>query len=352
MLASFFSTTDQLQFRAPVAWDFEIYTLDPRSFWYSKAVLPVAQGFELVRYDFRGRVRFRAALSAPKLQINFIDSYSSIDSRLQGRGKIESVVMVTIGGNAWDGLTDVGALGIELNFDETLTSRILTPELQHALNGMVSRERSVIGPVTPCGQQLKSMAQRHLTRMDEASGLFAPELIGQSRAMTEVDLMDRPDLRDVDETFAEMARTLLEELAFANHPSQEVSTGRRREIALQVEAMLWEPPFLHEESFSATLDEFAQIFSVSTRTIQIAIQEQFGMGFVALRRLIRLTQLRRAILDSNGAASLSSLASDYKLHFGRLAQEYSQLFGIKPSQELRQLRKAQSDSVARLRRAD
>ena len=251
-----------------------------------------------------------------------------------------------------DGLTDVGALGIELNFDEALTSRILTPELQHALNGMVSRERSVIGPVTPCGQQLKSMAQRHLTRMDEASGLFAPELIGQSHAMTEVDLMDRPDLRDVDETFAEMARTLLEELAFTNHPSQEVSTGRRREIALQVEAMLWEPPFLHEESFSATLDEFAQIFSVSTRTIQIAIQEQFGMGFVALRRLIRLTQLRRAILDSNGAASLSSLASDYKLHFGRLAQEYSQLFGIKPSQELRQLRKAQASALARLRRAD
>jgi len=337
MLGSFFSTTDQHQFQSPHAWDFSIYSLNPRDFWFSKAILPLAKGCELVRYDFRGRVRFRASLNAPRLQINFIDSYSAIDSRLQGMGKIESVVMVTVGGNAWDGLTDVGALGIEVNFDETLATRILNPELLYAFNHMISTERSVLGPVTRCGQQLKMFAQRHLDQMGGKAQLFTPERIGRDHDLLTLDVSDPH--ADSEDMLVEMARTVLEELALTRLDASEVGSTRRRDIALKVEEMLWQPPFLHDEAFSATLDEFALLFDVSTRTIQIAVQEQFGMGFVALRRLVRLTQLRRAMIEAGGATTLSTLATDYRLHFGRLGQEYSQLFGLKPSEELRRLRR-------------
>jgi hypothetical protein len=349
MLSTFYATTDQDRFRSPEAWDFAIYSLDPKDFWFSKATMPVVPGCELVRYDFRGRVRFRAALQAPRLQINFIDSYSTIESRLQGKGKIDSVVMVTLGGNSWDGLSDVGALGIELNFDEHLASRIVPAELKFALDRMISKERSVIGPVTQCGQQLKLMALRHLARMDQQNSLFHLDQIGQDSELFQIQLEDVET--QTQETLVEMAQNLLEELALTDFHAPEISSGRRRAIALKVEQMLWEPPFLQDESFSATLEEFATLFGVSTRTIQIAIQEQFGIGFVALRRLVRLTQLRRAMLESKGAASLSALASDYRLHFGRLAGEYSELFGIKPSHELRQLRKAQAGTLARVTRS-
>jgi AraC-like DNA-binding protein len=209
---------------------------------------------------------------------------------------------------------------------------------------MISAESSVMGPVSRCGQQLRRLAERYLSRMNDVSGFFSTEMIGQKVEFSEIDLTDETpsQINDLDETFVEMARNVIEEMALADFQASAVSSGQRRELALKVEQMLWEPPFLHDEQFTATLDEFAVLLNVSTRTIQIAIQEQFGIGFVALRRLIRLTQLRRAILESKGNATLSTLASDYKLHFGRLAQEYGQLFGRKPSQEIRDLRKAQS----------
>ena len=260
-----------------------------------------------------------------------------MDSRLQGMGKIESVVMVTVGGNAWDGLTDVGALGIEVNFDETLANRILDPELLYALNSLISAERSVVGPVTRCGQQLKNLAQRYLNQLGQDAQLFTPDRIGRDHDLLRLDAQDpQPESED---TLVEMARTVLEELALTRLDKSDVGSTRRRDIALKVEEMLWQPPFLQDEAFSATLEEFAALFDVSTRTIQIAVQEQFGMGFVALRRLVRLTQLRGAMIEAGGAATLSALATDYRLHFGRLGQEYSQLFGLKPSEELRRLRR-------------
>lgn len=109
--------------------------------------------------------------------------------------------------------------------------------------------------------------------------------------------------------------------------------------------MLWNPPFHVDDDFSGTLEEFAAIFKVKPRTIQIAIQEQFGVGFVALRRLIRLNQIRKAILQTKGEVKLSTLASEYRLHFGRLSKEYRELFGKNPSHEVMAIRKGNGESI-------
>jgi len=342
MLATFLSAKDQEHFRSPQGWDFTIYGLKPKEFWFSKVELPIADGCEIVRWDFRGPIRFRAVMQEPKLQVNFIDSYSTVGSRLQGRGKIDSVVMITSKNHAWDGLTDVGAVGIEINFDEVAAASVLTPDLKRLLTGGLSRERSIIAPVTSAGQRLKSLAMRYLSLVDRNPELSDASLMETALQPTHINLQaymsDSADLRG--STLIEMARNVIDEAAGADFSAPEVSSQKRREIALKIEHLLWHPPFLLDDDFGATLEEFAALFRVKSRTIQIAIQEQFGMGFVALRRLVRLTQLRRAILSSKGRSNLSMLAADHRLHFGRLSKEYREMFGLRPSHEMSAVRKS------------
>lgn len=166
MFASYFSTSKQERFVSPADWEFSIYSLKPKSFWFSKSILPLFDGCEVVRWDFRGPIRFRAGLKVPKLQVNFIDSYSSVASRLQGRGQIDSVVMITTQRNQWDGLTDVGALGIELNFDEATTHSILNFEGSEITKSTMMSGRSIVIPVSASAKRLKSLTQRYLSYFD------------------------------------------------------------------------------------------------------------------------------------------------------------------------------------------
>lgn len=341
MSASYFSTTEQERFVSPADWEFSIYSLKPKAFWFSKSILPLFDGCEIVRWDFRGPIRFRAGLKVPKLQINFIDSYSSVASRLQGRGQIDSVVMITTKQNQWDGLTDVGALGIELNFDEETTNKILNFETSEISKHFMTTGRSIVISVSSSAQRLKTLAHRYLSFLDHH-----PEMANISNAEINVEPMEidlgtaflqNSELRK--NIIIEMARNVVDEAFSSQISAAEVGSPRRRIIALKIEQMLWKPPFHVDDDFSGTLEEFASLFKVRPRTIQIAIQEQFGVGFVALRRLIRLNQIRKAILQTKGDVKLSTLAAEYKFHFGRLSKEYRELFGKKPSHELIAIRK-------------
>ncbi len=330
--ALYFAPREPEVFSSPLGWDFDIYSLEPKDFWFSKANLPVCTGCEIVRYDFRGRTRFRAEMKAPKLQINFIDSDSTLASRLQGHANIDSVVMITAGGDSWDGISDLGALGIEINFDETLAAKILTPEIAFHLSGTGLQGRSLVTGLGPVAVQLKQNAQMLLASFDRSYGLFGEQ---KDVDLTRIDLSET-DLHGpafIEDIWVELARNTLVDCTSGWEPI--ASSLRRREIALQVEAMLWQPPFMLDDHFEASLNDFAKYFSVSTRTIQTSIQEQFGLGFVAFRRLIRLTQVRRAIYASKGQTSLTYISSDHRLHFGRLSREYRELFGIAPSADRR-----------------
>mgnify|MGYP006283777543 CR=1 FL=1 len=328
--AFFLASREQEIFRSPAGWDFEIYSLAPRDFWFSKANLPVCEGCEIVRYDFRGRTRFRAGMNVPKLQINFIDSYSSVAARLQGRGNIESVVMITAKGDAWDGVSDLGALGIEVNFDERLAAKILTPDIAGCLEAGGPRGRSMVVPLNPVAAQLKQNAQMFLSAFDHTYRLFGQQCDVEPLTLG---LAGTPigGSAVAEETLVELARNAISACAVPHGDTS--GSARRRAIALDVEKMLWEPPFIFDDHFDASLGDFSKMFGVSTRTIQMAVQEQFGIGFVALRRLIRLTQVRREIYASRGRSSLTYISSDYRLHFGRLSREYRELFGLSPSAE-------------------
>lgn len=338
--AQFMATCDQDRFLAPSGWDFTIYSFDPKNFWYSKTNLPVSESCEIVRYDFRSRVRFRAGQKKNGLQINFIDSYSTTASRLQGMGKIDSIVMITLGGHDWDGISDVGALGIELNFDEDATGRILSDQARFSLEmmaGVFGSKRSVVVRPSRAALRLKELALHFLGEFDKGAGVVYDDY-GSSAEHPSLSI---PSLLDDlsgfgEQTLLEMSRNVVEEISLGDMAGERLSSATRREIALKVEQILWESPLARDSDRDVDLNEICEQFKISRRTVQVTLQEQFGVGFVALRKMVRLHQLRAAIRSERGVKTVSGLgASFYRSSFGRLSAEYKDMFGALPSADLK-----------------
>lgn len=112
----------------------------------------------------------------------------------------------------------------------------------------------------------------------------------------------------------------------------------RRDIALSVQKILWDGPDADRSERDLTLDDLAERRQVSRRTVQLAVQENFNMGFTALRRMIRLHQVRRAI-NEQPHKNVSELAMQFYFnHLGRFSRDYFDTFGVLPSEEIRRTR--------------
>ena len=337
--AKFIATDEQTNFQSPDAWDFSIYSFDPQNFWYSKTTLPVFRGCEIVRYDFRGKVRFRAGLKTKGLQINFIDSYSEKESRLQGIQKIDSIMMITIGGYDWDGVSDIGALGIEINFDEETTKKIISDDHLYHIGHMANlfgSKRSIVTKPSSVAMALRQIAVRYLAILDQNHSLKYnnTELINVNKSLDITQTHENESAINED-AFIEIAKNIIDETVYEPPQIDGFTNMSRRNVALTIERLLWQPPHNRQSDDDYSLDEFAALLKVSRRTIQIAVQEQFGVGFISLRRLIRLHQIRMAIRSGNGRQKINTLGRTYYMdHLSRLSTEYKQLFGTLPSHEM------------------
>lgn len=338
--AKYLATREQERFVSPQDWDFSIYSFDPKSFWYSKTNLPLSEDFEIVRYDFRGRVRFNAGLKKRGLQLNFIDSYSTVDSRLQGIGKIDSILMITIGGYDWDGLSDVGALGIELNFSESLANQILVPEVLLAMEKMgkfYGSGRSLVVRPSMAAFRLKQLAKIFLGKLDSATGLRFDDV----NSTLDISSLEIPVNTEDETTFnrealVEMSRNVINEITDQDVVNHMVSSKARRDLALKIEELLWAHPAARCYVKDLSLDGLSVLLNVSRRTIQLCVQEQFGVGFIALRKIIRLYQIRTELIKQNSYKSITTVANDYHVnHLGRFSREYKDFFGNLPSKHNR-----------------
>lgn len=336
--AKFLATREQERFVSPDNWDFSIYSFDPKSFWYSKTNLPLSNDFEIVRYDFRGRVRFNAGLKKNGLQLGFIDSYSTVEARLQGMGKIDSILMITIGGHDWDGLSDIGALGIELNFSETLANRILGPEELFSIKSMgklFGAGRSIVVKPSKAAIRLKQRAMRVLEQFDRETGIRFDD-VNSVLDLSSINISEAIDdgIGFEHDALVEMSSNVIKQIMHDKIPDNRLGGQARRELALRVEALLWSPPSAHHALKDIGLDELSEILGVSRRSVQLAVQEQFGVGFVALKKIIRLYQIREQIIKRDSYKSITTLANEYYInHLGRFAREYKNFFGKLPSQD-------------------
>lgn len=103
-------------------------------------------------------------------------------------------------------------------------------------------------------------------------------------------------------------------------------------------------PRIAKKARAAMLDQLGQPLSIaglcarlgcSRRALQYAFQSVFGVNPVAYFRSLRLTAVRRALLNPDRTTTVQDVAATFGFgHLPRLAQEYAKMFGELPSQTL------------------
>lgn len=129
-----------------------------------------------------------------------------------------------------------------------------------------------------------------------------------------------------------LAGAVLEEQANLQIPESIRDRSRRAVLAREVENLLWKLPSWELTVSASGVDQVATRFHVSRRTLQLALYEFFGVGFVALSRSIRMHRVRQTLKNLHDPRSIAILAHEYGFtHLGRFSVQFRQLFGLTPS---------------------
>jgi len=114
-----------------------------------------------------------------------------------------------------------------------------------------------------------------------------------------------------------------------NAPATTMASAQRQRLMQRVKS------YLHEVDLSAplTIDEICAAVHVSRRTLQYAFSECLGMSPKHYIKVIRLNQIRRALLQSEQQQTIAEIALEHGFfHLGQFGQDYKNLFGENPQQ--------------------
>lgn len=120
------------------------------------------------------------------------------------------------------------------------------------------------------------------------------------------------------DTLVEMSRYVVNEITLENILENKLSSQARRDLALRIEQLLWLSPSECDDCRDITLDELTEILNVSRRSIQLAVQEQLGLGFVALKKIIRLYQMRAEMIKQGSYKSITTMANEHNINHPRV----------------------------------
>lgn len=86
---------------------------------------------------------------------------------------------------------------------------------------------------------------------------------------------------------------------------------------------------------TSSIAEIYEYAGVSYRTLNRAFKERFGVSPKQYIVAMRLTEVRRALINSQGSVRITDVASDWGFwHLGRFARDYKRMFGELPSESL------------------
>lgn len=258
-----------------------------------------------------GSIRVKGAFDQEVLKIGF---FETPEMRVLGNRIVNGVVAVAYGGARFDSAGSFPAIALTLNFSPALAGRVVSESaasrLLTRLTGSTGVE-TLIYPITPQAAALKENLRRLLSQAEDGG----------------TDAADRA----ADEIVAASAG-LIKHMLAVDLQIPGMSVGRRRVLALAVEDLLWEPPSA-DGVRKLSLDEASMRLESSRRSIQLALHEEFGMGFVALKRAIRLQQAH-AVIKKAPHRGIGEIARAHEFfHLGRFSRHYQEMFGVLPSTE-------------------
>ena len=307
----------------PQGWTGRFYRLFNRLRFVRKE-LRLSKDVTLVQTDFlEGHIKTDGAIAPGCLTIGFY--HSAQVSRLSGRALDTQRMALAYNGCVWDAVSRAPASGVVVYFGENPTRSIVSARAHDFL--------------MEAGRECAGARVAYACR---------PTAIGEKleRAVrSAIQLAENQD-DDIDlETFSawihedllSLASCVIDDLAGgAIEPWLGKGEANRYELAAGIEKLLWSDPEMAATPL-LMLDEVASIFGCSRRQVQMAILENFGVGFTELKRCIRLHQAFSALNETDRYQNISTIAQIYEFdHLGRFAKYYKQMFGTLPSAQLRE----------------
>jgi AraC-like DNA-binding protein len=320
---------DEAPLLFPIGWDKKYYRLGCKDFHFSKRSLDLTPQLNIQENIlYAGRVRLDGAIEPGRLQIAFVESE---ELRLIG-ASIDNCIMTVAYDNAcWEAVANMKGRGLTINISADLASKSFSVEdltaLKQAMLGPHGKN-AIISSMFPIAQTTKKATLECLDTFETY------DLLGNHTNDNKFLPWDPTEIM-------ELCVNIIEEVVKKDFIQATLGEMQRHQIARAVEEYLWNDPskLLHKD-FS--LDFFANQLGASRRTIQMAVKEVFGIGFVELKRLIRLQQIRYSLLLKQDHSSVLTLAQSYAVgHFGRFAKDYRDLFGELPSQTNKRLQNSQ-----------
>ncbi len=307
----------------PQSWTGGFYRLFNRLRFLRKE-LRLSEEVSLVGTDFlEGHIKVGGAIAPGCLTIGFYRSAQV--SRLSGRALDQQRMAIAYNGCGWDAVSRAPASGVVVYFAENPARSIMSARahefFMEAGRARAGARVAYASRPTAMGAKLECAIRSALQIMENNDNDSDREKLS---AWIYEDLLS-------------LASCVIDDIAGgAIEPWPGKGQANRYELASRIEELLWSDPETAETPL-LSLDVVASIFGCSRRQVQMAVLENFGVGFTELKRCIRLHQAFRALNETDRHQNISMIAQVYEFdHLGRFANYYMQMFGMLPSAQLRE----------------
>jgi AraC-like DNA-binding protein len=305
----------------PQGWSGRFYRLFNRLRFVRKE-LRLTEDVFMVQTDFlEGHIKVGGAIAPGRLTIGFY--HDAKVSRLSGRALDTKRMAISYNGCVWDAVSRAPASGVAIHFAEAPT-RTIVSERAHAFlmeTGRASTGARLahVSRQTMMGEKLDRAIRSSIDMAEHDDGSLEGDKVSAW----------------INEDLLTLASCLIDDVVEGESDYPGKGEANRYELAIGIEKLLWIDPEMAATP-SVSLDDVASIFGCSRRQVQMAILEHFGVGFTELKRCIRLHQAFNAVNEKQRYQNISAIAQVYEFdHLGRFAKYYRELFGILPSDHLR-----------------
>ncbi len=322
------SDIDETNRHPSPGWTQVYYRLAEGRFRHEFVRVHLGDGVDAEHIRILGAVRFIGTLAEDAVHVAF--PYGG-GLRLSGVPASRRLVAISPPGVQFEASNQVEARTFELVAGGRAYATLLSAGVASSPFLTPARTPVVLNE-TPTAEALRQLLEGYFSLLDQHEDLaLEPQRIQRARE----DMLD-------------LLRLML--VSGAASPEDEVKAPhpRRRALALSIEEWLWrqlDDPGAQPVTLAAASREL----DVSVRSIQLAVEEYFGINFVRFARLARLHQVHSALVLGL-ATNVSDAATRHGFwHLGRFSRYYREVFGESPSQTVRGARPqpATSDAVRR-----
>jgi AraC-like DNA-binding protein len=291
-----------------------VYRLGDGPFLFQFVRVDLGEGVELEQVRFVGATRVIGTLPSDAVQVLFP---AGRDAQLSGVPILRRMVVINPPGVRFDALIRVEGTGVTITARGRAFAGLLGAGVRSSRLLTVGRPAVVMNE-SPTSRGLRLSLEGYFRLLERREELaLDPQNVLRARQdmleMVRMTLLPQPSPGDVE---------------------LKAPRPRRRALAIAVEEWLWrkvDDPDAPPVSLGAVAAEFG----VSIRSIQLAVEESFGVSFVRFARLARLHQVHAALVhgvDTN----VSEVATRYGFwHLGRFSLYYREVFGQRPSETAR-----------------